>query len=145
MIFRALYDESEWKWIQERAHTILCGDMCGIVARNTSGEIQAVAVFDSFTVNACNVHLAIENPMVIKHGFINEIARYAFVVRDRTRLFGLVPSNNRAAIKFDTHIGMKEITRVPNALAEGVDYIIMQMTKEDCRWLPQPEQVKEVA
>lgn len=105
------------------------------------GPIQAIAVFDSFTKNACNVHLAIDNPRVIKYGFLSEIARYLFVQRDRTRIFGLVPSTNRKALKLDTHIGFTEVTRIPNALAEGIDYVVLELRREDCRWLDQERKV----
>ena len=142
MIFKALDTPQEWEWVSDRAHTILCGDMCGIVVTNEGGDIQAVAVFDSFTKNACNVHLAIENPMVIKHGFLSEIARHLFLVRNRSRIFGLVPSNNSRALKLDKHIGMREIACIPNALDEGVDYVVLEMTREECTWLPQ---LKEAA
>ena len=136
MIFKALDMPEEWEWVRTRAHTILCDDMCGIVALSDSGVIQAVAVFDSFTKNACNVHFAIENPLVIKHGFLREIARYLFIDRGRSRIFGLVPSTNRKALKLDKHIGMREVTTIPNALDEGIGYIVLEMTKDECRWLP---------
>ena len=104
--------------------------------------IQAIAVFDSFTVDACSVHFAIDNPFVIKHGFLNEIARHLFIQCGRKRIFGLVPSNNEKALKLDKHIGMEEVARIPDAVKEGVDYIVMRMDKESCRWI---EQNKEAA
>ena len=144
MIFKPLETQLEWAWVAERAYTMLNSDVCGIVVLNDVGVIQAVAVFDNFTRNACSVHFAIDNPMVIKHGFINEIARYLFNVRGRTRIFGLVPADNTRALKFDKHLGMKEVTRIPNALDEGLDYVVLSMTKEECRWLA-PEQKQEAA
>jgi hypothetical protein len=77
--FRPLTEQVEWTWMYERAHQIACEDSQGIVAYDDKDEIQAVAVFDSFTVDACSVHFAIDNPMVIRSGFLNEIARHAFI------------------------------------------------------------------
>jgi hypothetical protein len=54
-----------------------------------------------------------------------------------------VPSNNEKALKLDRHIGFKEVARIPNAVAEGVDYIVMCMEKSECRWLP--EELREAA
>lgn len=139
--FRPLNGKTDWEWVKTRAHILLVEDTTGLVAER-DGKIQAVAVFDSFTVNACNVHMAIENPMVIKYGFLHEIGHYLFNVRDRKRIFGLVPSNNAKAMRLDKHIGMSEIARVPNALAEGIDYVVLEMTREECRWI---EPVKEAA
>jgi hypothetical protein len=30
---------------------------------------------------------------------------------------------------------MHEVARIPDAYAEGIDYIILRMDKSDCRWL----------
>lgn len=129
-----------WEWVKEKAHVIRCEDTQGITALR-EGEIQAVAVFDSFTACACNVHMAIVNPFVIRAGFLNEIGRHLFVVCGRSRIFGLVPSNNPKALKLNRHIGMIEVARVPDALDEGVDYIVMEMEKARCRWIVDLEEV----
>jgi len=135
MMFRPLQNQEEWNWVRTRAHCIFCEDSQGIIAYDERG-IQAVAVFDSFTVDACNVHFAIDSPFVIRSGFLNEIARHLFVECGRKRIFGLVPSTNEKALKLDKHIGMKEVAVVPDALAEGVDYIVLCMKKSECKWLP---------
>lgn len=137
---KPLTTDAEWKWFAIRTMVIACADTQGIVAVDEKGDIQAIAVFDSFTVDACNVHFAISNPFVIRHGFLHAIARHLFTTCKRKRIFGLVPSNNEKALKLDKHIGMVEVARVPDAVREGVDYVIVRMNKEDCRWL---EQIKE--
>jgi RimJ/RimL family protein N-acetyltransferase len=114
------------------------------VAYDEDGVIQAIAVFDSFTVDACSVHFAIDNPFVIRHGFLHEIARHLFIDCGRERIFGLVPSDNEKALKLDQHIGMEPVARIPDAMKRGVDYVVMRMNKEDCRWLPKVE-LKEAA
>jgi len=106
-----------------------------MVMYNNDHSIAAVAVFDSFSPDGCNVHWAIANPMVLRHNFLETIAHYLFVTRERKRIYGLVPSNNARALKFDKHIGMREIARIPHAMGEGVDYIVMTMLREDCPWL----------
>jgi hypothetical protein len=135
--FKPLTTKEEWRWFNERTHTIWCADTQGIVVRR-GGDIQAVAVFDSWTVDACSVHFAIANPMVIRRGFLNEIGRHLFLASNRKRIFGLVPDNNAKAIKFDQHIGMRIVAHIPDALSEGVGYHVMRMDKEDCRWIEQP-------
>ena len=141
MKFRAM-NADDWQWVKEKAHVIQCEDTQGITAYDERG-IQAVAAFDSFTVDACNAHIAIDNPLVIRRGFLCEAFRHLFVTCHRNRVFGLVPSNNDKALKFDEHIGMVEVGRIPNALSEGVDYVVMCMTKDACRWIPQ--QMKRAA
>ena len=142
--FRALLSKEEWAWGKQRARPIRCEDSQGLVAYDENGVIQAIAVFDSFTVDACSVHFAIDNPFVIRHGFLHEIARHLFINCGRERIFGLVPSDNQKALKLDQHIGMVPVARIPDAMKRGVDYVVLCMKKEDCRWLL-PEHLKEVA
>jgi hypothetical protein len=49
-------------------------------------------------------------------------------------MFGLVPDNNEKALKLDKHIGFHEVARVPDAICDGVGYIVMRLDKENCRW-----------
>jgi hypothetical protein len=132
--FKPMTNMLEWTWIKERTHAIRCEDTQGIVAYR-EGEIQAAAAFDSFTDSACSVHIAMDNPFAIKYGFLREIANHLFITCGRKRIFGLVPSNNVKALAFDYKIGMKELTCIPNAVAEGVDYVVLHMPKEECVWL----------
>jgi L-amino acid N-acyltransferase YncA len=134
MEFVPMLTQAEFKWFKERTHVLLCEDMQGLVAYR-GDTILAACVADTFTVHSCNVHMAIDNPMVLRHGFLEEIAHHLFNVRGCHRIFGLVPDNNEKALKLDKHIGFKEVTRVPDALADGIGYIVMRMDKEECPWL----------
>ena len=140
--FKPLDKQDEWDWVYERAHPLQCKDSQGIVAYDERG-IQAVCVADSFTVDACSVHIAIDSPFVIRAGFFNEVARHLFIQCNRGRIFGLVPSNNEKAIKLDTHMGFREVSRIPDAYAEGVDYIVMRMDRATSPWLT--EDMREAA
>jgi len=141
--FRPLTEPEEWSWINERAHPIACADSQGIVAYDKRG-IQAICIADSFTVDACSVHFAIDSPFVIRAGFFNEICRHLFIACGRKRIFGLVPAHNEKALKLDLHIGFREVARIPDAYAEGIDYIVIRMDRDDCRWLDK-EQQREAA
>ncbi len=132
--FKPLTTNEEWQWIWDRAKPLACKDSQGIVAYDERG-IQAVCVADSFTVDACSAHLAIDSPFVIRAGFFNEICRHLFITCGRNRIFVLVPGNNPKSIKLVTHIGFREVARIPDAYAEGVDYIVGRMDKSDTRWL----------
>lgn len=121
--------------MKERTHVIACEDSQGIVAADRGGNILAVCVADSFTPDSCNVHMAIDDPFVIKHGFLHEIGTHLFDVCGRSHIFGLVPANNDRALKFDKHIGFEEVVRIPDGVRTGVDYVVLRMNKEDCRWI----------
>lgn len=134
--FKPLTTKPEWDWMFALCNMIRCEDSQGVVGYDEKGNLQCGAVFDSFTNDACSVHLAILNPMVIRHGFLDELARHLFVTCKRQRIFGLVPSNNAKALKLNKHLGWREVARIPDAIRLGVDYVVMRMDKEECKWLP---------
>ena len=142
--FKPLTEQDEWKWVSQRAHPIQCSDSQGIVAYDERG-IQAVCVADSFTVDACSVHFAIGSPFVIRAGFFNEVARHLFIQCGRNRIFGLVPANNEKALKLDINMGFREVARIPDAYAEGVDYVVLRMDKKDTRWLTDEQREQKEA
>lgn len=135
--FKPLTTQEEWDWTYNLCHQIRCEDSQGIVGYNEKGDIRCAAVFDSFTVDACSVHFAIAAPIVIKYGFLNEIARHLFITCGRKKIFGLVPSTNEKALRLDKHIGFTEVARIPDAIMDGVDYIVIRLDKKDCKWIPQ--------
>tara|TARA_R110000824_G_scaffold175624_1_gene354291 strand:- start:9209 stop:9649 length:441 start_codon:yes stop_codon:yes gene_type:complete len=140
IIFTAL-TPTHHKWIKENLDPIFCDDTRGILALDGStGEVLAAAVMDQWTINSCQTHIVIKNPWVIRHGFMHEVAHYIFKDSKRKMVFGLTPSNNKKAIKFNKHIGFREIGRLPEAYEDGVDYIIYQMDEADCKFLARPIQ-----
>ncbi len=140
MIFLPMTKMEEWEWFKERTSVIRCEDTQGIVAYSRDGRILAVCVADSFSPDACNVHMAIDEPLVIRHGFLGEIGRHLFQVCGRNHLFGLVPATNKKALKFDKHIGFKEVARIPDGCGTGCDYVVLRMDKSECRWIEHEEE-----
>lgn len=132
---RPLDVATDWWWIKEKAHCVLCADTKGIVAVNEQGAILAAAVFDNWTKTNCCIHIAIESPIVIRSGFCHAICDYVFNQTGRIMLTGMTPANNPRALRFILHAGMKEILRVKDGFDIGVDYVITQMRKDECRWL----------
>ena len=134
MIFTAL-QPNMWDSIPDSARPRRCEDTKGIAAIN-DGKIVAISVFDSWTVNSCMIHIWIDNPLVLKHGFAEEIFEYLFSdVSGREVVIGCTPANNEKALKFIKHIGFKEIGRIPDGYERGVDFVLTTMRKETCRWL----------
>ena len=140
MIFYRAMTDNDWEWLRSRALTIRCEDTQGIVAYEAkTGKILAMCAIDSFTQNSCSTHMAIDDPTVLRHGFLQELARHIFITCGRSNVIGLVPSTNKRAIRFNKHIGFREIARIPDAIADGIDYVVMQMTRDECKWLEVPD------
>jgi hypothetical protein len=138
--FKPMTEQIEWLFFKEKTHVLWCEDSQGVVAYDDRG-IQAMAVCDTWTPDACNIHYCLPNPLAIRSGFFNQVFNHVFNVCGRSHIFGLVPSNNAKAIKLAHHFGMEDVTTIPDAVGKSVDIIVMRMNKEDCRWIDQP--VKE--
>lgn len=133
--FTPMSTHDEWLWFKERTHVIKQEDLKAICGwRN--GRLVAVLALDTFTPVSCTAHICIEDPLVLRHGFLEKTAEHIFIESGLQRVFGLVPSNNVKALKLDRHIGFKEVARIPNTLGDGIDTVVMCMERHNCRFLP---------
>mgnify|MGYP003646865864 FL=1 len=138
--FFPLSSSAQWEWVKSECHAIACEDSQGIVAYRNE-KIVAAVVADTFTPDTCQVHIAISDPMVLRHGFLDEVGTHLFITCNRTRIFGVVPANNLRALKFDTNIGFTEVARVPNGHCTGIDSVVMVMERETSRWIKPLQEV----
>lgn len=134
--FKPLDKQTEYDWVKQVIRPIWCEDSVGLMAYDDSG-IAGACIADSFTVTTCIVHLGVKNPLILKHGFLEEIANYLFLARDRHKVIGIVPSDNAKALKLNKHIGFEEVARLRDFYDIGVDYVILELTRDKCRWLNQ--------
>ena len=123
-----------WDWIKLRARPVLCEDTDGIVAYR-GGELVAAAVFDQWSANSCQVHMVIEDPFVIRHDFLYWAFHFPFVTRQKGLIVGFIPSDNHEALRLSKHLGFRETYRVPEADNLGVDFVLHEMRRFECRWL----------
>ena len=126
--------KDQWEWMMKQCHVIACSDSQGLMAYKGTSIVGGV-VADNFTEDSCQVHIAMSDPMVLRHGFLSEVGTHLFRTCNRARIFGIVPSNNPRALKFDAHIGFTEVARVPNGHSTGIDSVVMVMERETSRWI----------
>lgn len=139
--FRPFVGHYDWGWFQLHQRFLRVGDMTGIMAidMDTNRTVAGV-LFDTWTENSCQAHIVIEEPMVLRHGFLEECFNFVFNTANRKMLLGYVSSNNEKAMKFDKHIGFEEVHRIKDGFADGIDIIIYQMLKENCRFIEQKKE-----
>ncbi len=116
----------------------------GIVAIDNEGQPCGVCLADGWTHTACTTHVAIQKPMCLRKLF-SEFAEYVFVTCNKQMMIGIVESTHTKATKLDRHIGFKEIYRITDGYAPGVDQIILRLNKADCRFLHKDYRLQEVA
>lgn len=116
----------------------------GIVAIDSSGKPCGVCLADGWTHTACNAHLAIQKPMCLRKLF-HEFAHYVFITCDKQMMIGIVEDTHARALRIDKNIGFKQLYRLKDGYAAGVDQIILQLKKADCRFLHKDYRLQEVA
>lgn len=121
-------------WIAERARLAIGSEFQALEALHADSRIVGMVAFDSPTPNSICMHVALEHPAAARH-LIVPAFRAAFIDLDRRIVYGQVLSNNPRALALDLHLGFREVARLRDAWAPGVDKIWLEMRREDCRWL----------
>ncbi len=132
--FFPLQLEGEFEWLKAKAECSLTDDMNGIVAYRDDNLVAAIGL-DSWSYNSVTIHIAVTDPLVFKHGFAEECYEYIFNTCDKGVLIGITPSNNLKALAFNRHIGLVEIYRIRDGYDVGIDYVVQEARKENCKYL----------
>ena len=126
--FRSFVGQYDWGWVQQQVPVLRVEDTCGIMAVDLDTNTTVGAcIMDNWTDNSVQCHFMITSPLVLKHGFLD--CAYSFIFNDRKCkfIYGMVPSNNDKALKLNKHMGFTEKMRMPDAYADGVDFVIMEL------------------
>ena len=123
----------EWAWFNAKNPVFWVQDTIGIVAYRDGG-IAAAALIDNRVNNSAQMHIVIEDPIVIRHGFFEAMFNTAFG-ETRKFLFGNVSSLNEKIIKLAKHVGFTEIARLEDARDVGDDMVVLRLRREDCKYL----------
>ena len=129
-----LQNRDHYNYLKGVIKCVLCEDTKGIVAIR-DGQVVAAMVADSWAHNSCQVHVGVSDPLALKHGLHKEFANWVFNVCGRGMIIGLTPSNNKKARKLNKHFGFKEIFIIPDGFDKGIDYVVTQIKREDCKYL----------
>jgi len=122
-----------WPWVTQRAKPVLCEDTKGIVA--TRGpKIAGAAIFDNWTQTSCQGHIIIEDPRITRKLYRASFD-YVFNQAGRRIFLGLTPGDNTRALRLAKGMGFSAVHRIKDGYRLGVDYVLFELRKEDCRML----------
>lgn len=122
-----------WKWFRDTASPVLCHDTTGLVAMQGK-EILGGVAFDSWSHNSCLAHISIRDPRVTRR-LIRAGCDFVFHYADCGVMTGLTPANNERALRLNRGIGLLEVYRIREGYAKGIDYVLQEMRRKDCRWI----------
>lgn len=130
-----------WAFINTRLGIPISDDFRAIGAVD-GGLLRAVVAYNGFTGRTCFMHSAIDDPSVVNRTFVRAIFEYPFVQCGVLSILAMVDSTNTQALDIDKRCGFKEINRLAGAGLEG-DMVILQLTRDECRWLKEKDHRKE--
>lgn len=113
------------------------------LGRVVDGKLVGVIAFNNFNGASCHIHMAGDGQRWMSRGLLETAARYVFLQRGLSMMFGLVPSGNKAALEQDLRMGFVELIEIPGAHPDGSLHIL-QMTREQCRWLERKKYGQEI-
>lgn len=104
----------------------------------------AGVLYQNFNEVNISAHIAAEpGARWLTRRFLWTIFDYPFNQLGVKRITGFVPAHNRAAQRFDEHLGFVREATLEDVLPEG-DLIIYRMKRQDCRWLSLKERLDGV-
>ncbi len=119
------------KGLRYHPHT----DLKGLTGIDSTGKIAAIIGYDGWTYGSVCLHSWIGHKSALSREFLREVCRYP-ASSGRKVLIGNTPASNAAALRFNKHYGFKEVHRVRDGYAPGVDLIIQELRLDNtCRWL----------
>jgi hypothetical protein len=96
----------------------------------------AMVLYDSWTPNACQVHVYSRGPHhLLNRKFLTEVFTYGFIQCDKGKLFTVTPAHATESLKVSDALGFRESYRQIDGWAKGVDMVYKEMLREDCRYL----------
>ena len=116
----------------------------GIAHRRSDGSIGAMVLYDHWTENAVQMHVYSEDPkMLFDKEYLHEVFWFPFIYGKRGLAFGVTPCNNAPSLAVSRYLGFKEVYRIKDGWAAGTDMAILELRREECRWIPKETIVDE--
>lgn len=98
-------------------------------------DVQAMVAYDSWTPSSVQMHIWVGDPKLFSRKFICEALAYPFIQCDRELAVGVTPGDNHAALDFNRRIGFVEKYRIVDGWESGVDLVLQELRRGDCKWL----------
>lgn len=109
-------------------------------------QIHLVVGLNGFIGKVCQMHVA----MAPGHEFspramLDFVFKTAFITLDCWKVLGVVNSNNVKAMKYDLHLGFREVLRFPRMHDDGGDIVLLEMNADECKYIQMLDVPMEVA
>ena len=121
-------------WIEARTGCVLTRNARAIQALDASGQIRGVIAYDCWTESGVQAHMAVDSPVVWR-SLLRPAFTYPFLEAGRSLLIGIIAADNPRSLNMVRRLGFRETYRVVDGWSVGVDLIVHEMRRHECRWL----------
>ena len=140
-----------YRWLKDRTHcsisdvfkAIECQEdglqICEYCGR-IHGRIMGMIGYDGWTLNAVQMHICLEDPNCFFR-LVRPAFSYPFEEVRLGMVLGITPSDNRHSLEFNKRMGFRETYRIKDGWSPGVDMVVQEMLKDECRWLKRRRKV----
>ena len=104
-------------------------------ARVVDGDLYGGVVYNGYTEASMMIHSAAFHDRWINRDLLWITFDYPFNQLGVHRLFGQVPADNLAALKFNRNLGFRTVAIIEGVYKDDVACHVMRMDREDCRFL----------
>lgn len=126
-----------WQWMNSKTRLPWSSDLRVIGLMRDDGTIAATVAYNSWTENACWMHVAFDTPHSMTRNLLRAAWAYPFTTCGKSAVYGLTPKDNTEALAFNKRMGWRQI-------AETVDCFMFEMLHEECRWIKEKEHGREI-
>jgi len=119
-------------WLCRRIGLVATPDL-RCIGNVLNGHLKGVVGYDSYNGASIVMHSAGDDPWLTKD-MLWAVFDFPFNVCKVNVVLGFVPSGNKQAIKFNTHIGFKTQCILEGAHPDGA-LVVMTMARGECRFL----------
>lgn len=133
---------SDWGWVQQFIPLNRCDDTCGLMAIDEEkNETVGAMIFDNFLHNSCHLHIVLDSSTPIKYGFLEECADMVFEGFGREYVYAYVSGDNYKSLRLCKRMGFTEKTRFKGAYTRGIDYVLLELHRDNCTLFNQTREV----
>jgi hypothetical protein len=124
---------AHFPWLTSRSGYRPLSDARGLEA--VRGErLLGMVLFDGWTATLAQAHVAVDTPLALRH-LLPEAARYVFRQAERLAIVTMVDARNTPVRQLAAGVGFHEVYRIQDGMEPGVDMILIELRRENCRFL----------
>lgn len=123
-------------WICRRAGCEMSVSLRGIEAVDAQGRAVGAVSYNGWLGNMVQMHIALDSPIALR-ALLTVMFEYPFVQQGKEIAIAAIPAHNHRSLRLATHVGFTPISRIRDGYATGDDIVILELRKQDCRWLAQ--------